>query len=140
MTAAKGSFDGPQRASTIDANDQLKDASEYAKLVIAFRNGAPIRIQDVAAVFHDADHIRLAAWVAFDRDGKRIQQPGILINVQRQPGANVIETVKGRGTTHKKSPRDAGRSPERPDKTGGVSRGGLKGAHLKTIRSMRMSY
>ncbi len=93
VNAAKGSFDGPLRASTIDANDQLKDASEYSKLVIAYRNGAPIRIQDVAAVVNDAENTRLAAWATLDRDGKRIQQPGIVINVQRQPGANVIETV-----------------------------------------------
>ncbi len=93
VNAAKGSFDGPLRASTIDANDQLKDASEYSKLVIAYRNGAPIRIQDVAAVVNDAENIRLAAWATLDRDGKRIQQPGIVISVQRQPGANVIETV-----------------------------------------------
>ena len=93
VNAAKGSFDGPLRASTIDANDQLKDASEYSKLVIAYRNGAPIRIQDVATVVNDAENICLAAWATLDRDGKRIQQPGIVINVQRQPGANVIETV-----------------------------------------------
>ena len=96
VNAAKGSFDGPLRASTIDANDQLKDASEYSKLVIAYKNGAPIRIQDVAAVVNDAENIRLAAWATLDRDAnpaKRIQQPGIVINVQRQPGANVIETV-----------------------------------------------
>ncbi|MFO1344478.1 MAG: MdtB/MuxB family multidrug efflux RND transporter permease subunit [Burkholderiales bacterium] len=93
VNQAKGSFDGPLRASTIDANDQLKDASEYAKLVIAYKSGAPIRIRDVAAVVDDAENIRLAAWATLDRDGKRVQQPGIVINVQRQPGANVIETV-----------------------------------------------
>jgi len=93
VNQAKGSFDGPLRASTIDANDQLKDASEYAKLVIAYRNGAPIRVRDVAAVVDDAENIRLAAWATLDRNGQRIQQPGIVINVQRQPGANVIETV-----------------------------------------------
>ena len=72
VNAAKGSFDGPLRASTIDANDQLKDASEYSKLVIAYRNGAPIRIQDVAAVVNDAENICLAAWATLDCDGKRI--------------------------------------------------------------------
>ncbi len=93
VNQAKGSFDGPLRASTIDANDQLKDASEYAKLVIAYKNGAPIRIRDVADVVDDAENVRLAAWATLERDGKRVQQPGIVINVQRQPGANVIETV-----------------------------------------------
>ena len=93
VNQAKGSFDGPLRASTIDANDQLKDASEYAKLVIAYKNGAPIRIRDIAAVVDDAENVRLAAWATLERDGRRVQQPGIVINVQRQPGANVIETV-----------------------------------------------
>ena len=93
VNQAKGSFDGPLRASTIDANDQLKDANEYAKLVIAYRNGAAVRLRDVAAVVDSAENIRLAAWATLDRDGKRLQHPGIIINVQRQPGANVIQTA-----------------------------------------------
>jgi len=79
---AKGSFDGPQRASTIDANDQLKSAAEYNDLVLAYRNGAPIRLADIASTVDDAENVRLAAWAN--------RTPAIVLNIQRQPGANVI--------------------------------------------------
>src|SRR5215470_13467775 len=59
---AKGSFDGPTRASTIDANDQLRSASDYRELIIAYKNGAPIRVQDVADVVDDAENVKLGAW------------------------------------------------------------------------------
>jgi len=89
VNSAKGSFDGPTRASTIDANDQLKSADEYKQLIIAWRNGAPIRISDVADVIDGAENARLAAWSVVG--GK--QKPAVILNIQRQPGANVIETV-----------------------------------------------
>jgi multidrug efflux pump len=82
---AKGSFDGPTRASTIDANDQLKSADEYKHLIIAYRNNSPIRLIDVADVVDGAENTRLAAWAN--------KTPGIIINIQRQPGANVIDVV-----------------------------------------------
>jgi multidrug efflux pump len=82
---AKGSFDGPTRASTIDANDQLRSAAEYRDLVIAYKNGAPIRLRDIASTIDGAENSRLAAWA--DRT------PAIVLNIQRQPGANVIEVV-----------------------------------------------
>jgi multidrug efflux pump len=85
VNQAKGSFDGSQRASTIDANDQLKSAAEYQNLIIAWKGGRAIRLQDVAQIVDDAENLRLAAWS--DR------APGIILNVQRQPGANVIQTV-----------------------------------------------
>jgi multidrug efflux pump len=85
VNQAKGSFDGPQRASTIDANDQIRSGVEYRDLVIAFRNGAPIRLSDVAQVADDAENVRLAAW--------RNETPAVILNIQRQPGANVIEVV-----------------------------------------------
>ena len=85
VNQAKGSFDGAQRASTIDANDQLKSAAEYQDLVIAWKNGSPLRLKDVAQIVDDAENVRLAAWS--DR------MPGVILNVQRQPGANVIQTV-----------------------------------------------
>ena len=85
VNQAKGSFDGAQRASTIDANDQLKSAAEYQRLIIAWKDGRPIRLQDVAQIVDDAENLRLAAWS--DRT------PAIILNVQRQPGANVIQTV-----------------------------------------------
>jgi multidrug efflux pump len=85
VNQAKGSFDGPTRASTIDANDQLKSVEDYEKLIIAYRNGAPIRLSDVAKVVNSAENTQLAAW-ANDR-------AAIILNIQRQPGANVIEVV-----------------------------------------------
>ncbi|HEX7384711.1 MAG TPA: efflux RND transporter permease subunit, partial [Burkholderiaceae bacterium] len=85
VNQAKGSFDGAHRASTIDANDQLKSAAEYADLVVAYKNGSPVRLKDVARIVDDAENLRLAAWAD--------TVPGVILNVQRQPGANVIETV-----------------------------------------------
>ena len=85
VNQAKGSFDGPTRASTIDANDQLRSADEYRNLIVAYRNNAPVRVTDVADVIDDAENTRLGAW-ANDR-------PAVIVNVQRQPGANVIEVV-----------------------------------------------
>ena len=85
VNQAKGSFDGPFRASTIDANDQLKSAAEYQRLIIAYKNGAPIRLIDVADVIDDAENIRLAAWSN--------EKAAVILNIQRQPGANVIEVV-----------------------------------------------
>ncbi len=82
---AKGSFDGPTRASTIDANDQLKSADEYKTMIIAYRNGSPVRLSDVADVVDGAENSRLAAWAN--------ELPAIIVNIQRQPGANVIEVV-----------------------------------------------
>ncbi len=85
VNQAKGSFDGPARAYTIDANDQLKSASEYRSIVIAYKAGAPIYLTDVADVIEDAENIKLAAWMN--------DTPAIILNIQRQPGANVIEVV-----------------------------------------------
>src|ERR1019366_2190198 len=82
---AKGSFDGPQRASTIDANDQLRSAADYRAIIIAYRNGAPIYLTDVADVIDGAENVRLAAWMN--------DVPAVILNIQRQPGANVIEVV-----------------------------------------------
>ena len=85
VNQAKGSFDGAQRASTIDANDQLRSAAEYQNLIIAWKNGNPLRLSDVAQIVDDAENLRLAAWAD--------TTPGVILNVQRQPGANVIQTV-----------------------------------------------
>ena len=85
VNQAKGSFDGPQRAYTIDANDQLRSAAEYSRVVVAYKNGAPIYLSDVADVIEDAENIRLAAWMN--------DVPAVIVNIQRQPGANVIEVV-----------------------------------------------
>jgi multidrug efflux pump len=81
----KGNFDGPQRAYTINANDQIEKASEYNDLVIAYRNGNPVKLADVAQARDAPENTKLAAWVNTD--------PAIVMNIQRQPGANVISVV-----------------------------------------------
>ncbi|ASU39630.1 multidrug transporter subunit MdtB [Herbaspirillum sp. meg3] len=85
VNQAKGSFDGPTRASTIDANDQLKSADEYRNLIIGYKNGAPIRVSDVADVVDGAENVRLGAWAN--------ESAAVIVNIQRQPGANVIAVV-----------------------------------------------
>jgi len=85
VNIAKGSFDGPLRASTLDANDQLRSADEYRQLIIAWKNGAPVRLGDVAELVDGAENARLAAWAG--------EHPAVILNIQRQPGANVIDTV-----------------------------------------------
>ncbi|MGI4777635.1 MAG: efflux RND transporter permease subunit [Janthinobacterium lividum] len=87
--SAKGSFDGPKRSYTINANDQLVTANDYRSLIVAFRNGAPVRMSDVATVVDSAENTRLGAWSGIDGQ----LTPSIILNVQRQPGANVIATV-----------------------------------------------
>ena len=82
---AKGSFDGPTRAYTIDANDQLRSTEEYKAIIVSYKNGAPVRLTDVADVIDDAENVRQAAWVN--------ESPAIIVNIQRQPGANVIAVV-----------------------------------------------
>ena len=86
---AKGSFDGPTRAYTINANDQLVTAKDYKDLVLTYKNGAPVRLSDVAQVVDSAENVELGAW-AGSAQGTR---QAIILNVQRQPGANVIATV-----------------------------------------------
>ncbi|WP_423358007.1 MdtB/MuxB family multidrug efflux RND transporter permease subunit [Pseudomonas citronellolis] len=85
LNGPKGSFDGPTRSSTLDANDQLKSADAYRDLIIAYKNGSPLRVRDVASVEDDAENVRLAAWAN--------DTPAVVLNIQRQPGANVIEVV-----------------------------------------------
>jgi len=82
---AKGSIDGPLRATTIDSNSQLKSVQDYRELIVAWRNGAAIRLGDVATIAEAAENHHQAAWAN--------TKPAILVNIQRQPGANVIEVV-----------------------------------------------
>ncbi|CCJ75965.1 MdtB/MuxB family multidrug efflux RND transporter permease subunit [Cronobacter muytjensii] len=86
VNSAKGSFDGPERAVTLSANDQMKSADEYRNLIIAYQNGAPVRLGDVATVEQGAENAWLGAWAN--------KQPAIVMNVQRQPGANIITTAE----------------------------------------------
>jgi len=81
----KGMFDGPSRAAIIDANDQLQSAGDYDDLIVAYRNGRPVRLADVADANNDAENVRLAAWA----NGAA----AVIVNVQRQPGTNVIEVA-----------------------------------------------
>ena len=85
INSAKGSFDGPYQSSTIDANDQIKSAEGYQDLIITYNNGAPVRVSDVAKVISAPENVRLGAWAN--------KQPAIILNIQRQPGANVIQVV-----------------------------------------------
>lgn len=85
VNAAKGNFDGPRLAYTINTNDQLLSAKEYRPLILAYRNGAPVRLSDVAVVEDGAENNLQAAW--FNKE------KAILLNIQRQPGANVIEVA-----------------------------------------------
>jgi multidrug efflux pump len=85
VNTPKGNFDGPTRVSMLDANDQLKSPEEYANLILAYKNGGPLRLKDVAQIVDGAENERLAAWAN--------ENQAVLLNIQRQPGANVIEVV-----------------------------------------------
>ena len=85
VNLAKGTFDGPRQAYIVEANDQLFTSSQYRPLIIAYKNGAPIKLSDVAESVDDAENIQQAAWTN--------TVPAVILNIQRQPGANVIEVV-----------------------------------------------
>jgi multidrug efflux pump len=86
VNAAKGNFDGPTQDYQIDANDQLVTNTDYKKVVVAYRNGAPVMLPDVAAIVNGVENNAQAAWMN--------QTPAVILNVQRQPGANTISVVK----------------------------------------------
>src|SRR5665213_1984703 len=83
--AAKGNFDGPEQAWTINDNDQISSAAQYGPIVIAYRNGAPVRLRDVATVIDGVENTKQKAWVD--------KKPAIILNIQRQPGTNIIGVV-----------------------------------------------
>ncbi|MGQ8817860.1 MdtB/MuxB family multidrug efflux RND transporter permease subunit [Serratia sp. NA_13] len=85
VNSAKGSLDGPTRSVTLSANDQMKSADDYRQLIVTYQNGAAIRLQDIATIEQGAENTRLAAWAN--------KQPAIVLNIQRQPGVNVITTA-----------------------------------------------
>ncbi len=85
VNQAKGNFDGPHQAYTIGANDQLLTSDDYRPLIVAYRNGAPVKLTDVATVSDDTENVRQAAWMN--------QTPAVIMNIQRQPGANIIAVV-----------------------------------------------
>ena len=86
VNAAKGNFDGPRQDYQIDANDQLVTSDDYRRVVVAYRNGAPVMLTDVAQVVNGVENNNQAAWMD--------QTPAVILNVQRQPGANTISVVK----------------------------------------------
>jgi multidrug efflux pump len=86
VNAAKGNFDGPRQDYQIDANDQLITSDDYRKVVVAYRNGAPVMLTDVANIVNGVENNNQAAWMN--------QTPAVILNVQRQPGANTISVVK----------------------------------------------
>ena len=85
INQAKGSFDGPRQAYQINANDQLLTSNDYKSLVVAYSNGAPVMLSDVARVVDDVENTKLAAWTN--------KTPAIIVNIRRQPGANTIQVV-----------------------------------------------
>jgi multidrug efflux pump len=85
VNQAKGNFDGRHQSYQIGANDQLLSSDDYRPLIIAYRNGSPIKLTDVATVKDDAENVRQAAWMN--------ETPAVIVNIQRQPGANIISVV-----------------------------------------------
>ena len=90
VNAPKGSFEGPRQSFTIGSNDQIFSAEAYKPIIVAYKNGAPIRLGDVAQVIDSVENDQLAAWVG-TRNGEK---PAVLLDIQRQPGANIIQTVE----------------------------------------------
>ena len=85
VNQAKGNFDGPTQSYQIDANDQILSDKDYQKIIVAYRNGAPVVLSDVASVVNGAENVRQAAWMN--------NVPAVIVNIQRQPGANIIQVV-----------------------------------------------
>ena len=90
VNAPKGSFEGPRQSFTIGSNDQIFSADAYKPIIVAYKNGAPIRLGDVAKILDSVENDQLAAWVG-TKDGEK---PAVLLDIQRQPGANIIQTVE----------------------------------------------
>ncbi len=89
VNAPKGSFDGAHQSFTIGSNDQIFSADAYKPIIVAYKNGAPIRLADVANVIDGVENDQLGAWVS----NKEREEPAVLLDIQRQPGANIIQTV-----------------------------------------------
>ncbi len=85
LNSALGNFDGPHQDYQINANDQLLTSQEFANVVVAYHNGSPVRLSDVARVVDDVENVRQAAWMN--------ETPAVIVNIQRQPGANIIQVV-----------------------------------------------
>ena len=87
VNTPKGFFDGPEQSHTINANDQLLSADQYAQVIVAYRNGNPVHLTDVATILRGPENVKLAAWSN--------ETPAIILSIRRQPGANVIDVADG---------------------------------------------
>src|SRR5881392_3819153 len=85
INAPKGSFDGPRQSFAIGANDQILTAAGFADVIVAYKNGSPVRLGDLGQVIDNVENVRLAGWVG--------QKPAVILDIQRQPGANIIQTA-----------------------------------------------
>ncbi len=85
INAPKGNFDGPRQSYAIGANDQIFSAAEYGAVIIAYKNGIPVRLKDIGEVIDNVENVRLAGWVG--------RHPAVIVDIQRQPGANIIQTA-----------------------------------------------
>ena len=85
INAPKGSFDGPRQSYAISSNDQIYSADEFRTVIVAYRNGSPIRLGDIGEVIDNVENVRLAGWVG--------KEPAVILDIQRQPGANIIQTA-----------------------------------------------
>ena len=85
VNAPKGSFDGPRQSYSIGANDQISSAAEYSNLIVAYKNGMAVRLRDLGNVIDNVENVRLAGWVG--------EKPAVILDIQRQPGANIIQTA-----------------------------------------------
>ncbi|HEY2912374.1 MAG TPA: efflux RND transporter permease subunit, partial [Candidatus Angelobacter sp.] len=90
---AKGILENQRQAFTIATNDQLLSGNEYKDVIIAYRNGAPVRLRDVATVIDGAENVKQAAWMGTTQNGQTALSPAVIVNIQRQPGANIISVV-----------------------------------------------
>src|SRR5229473_2816620 len=92
---AKGVLEGPRQSFTISSNDQLLSSAGYKSIIVAYRNGAPVRLTDVATVIDGAENVKQAAWMGTTQNGQPLLQPAVIVNIQRQPGFNIIQVVDG---------------------------------------------
>ncbi|HZV02980.1 MAG TPA: multidrug efflux RND transporter permease subunit [Planctomycetota bacterium] len=98
VNEAKGNFDGPQQSYAIAANDQLLSSGDYKDVIITYRNGGPVRLRDIATVADGIENVKQAAWMGAPedptkKDSPKVLEPAVIVNIQRQPGANTIDVV-----------------------------------------------
>jgi multidrug efflux pump len=93
INAPKGSFDGARQSYAIGANDQIFSAAEFANVIVAYRHGSPVRLGDLGQVIDNVENVRLGGWVWQKLGGGAGQRPAVILDIQRQPGANIIETA-----------------------------------------------